>query len=387
LLSKRFLQISKHNLTSKHEASAKRRKSRLLWYLLPIFLQIVGGLIVYFSLRNSNPTTAKNALWVGIILSTVTAVIVMYLYQGYQADMAAALDRIATGGGQVISTAYGHLEYADVGSGYPILAIHGAGGGYDQGVIISEMLLGDNDFRVIAPSRFGFLNTPLPDREGNRPSSFAAQADAYADLLDKLNIKKVAVFGFSAGGPSSIEFALRHPDKTSALVLVSAVVHKEPPMSSMDDIIHNGLFKSDFAFWLLGKYFQPQLISFLGMTPEVQAKLTSDERSWLSDTLIPSMFPISQRQPGMVNDRINFASINYPLEQINVPTLVVNAKDDTLVNASHSLDAVQKIPNAKHIEYDSGGHVLMTHHQDTKSAIIDLVMRHGEVTEESVTVR
>jgi pimeloyl-ACP methyl ester carboxylesterase len=145
-------------------------------------------------------------------------------------------------------------------------------------------------------------------------------------------------------------------------------------MSFMDDVIHNGLFKSDFAFWLLGKYFEPQLISFLGMTQEVQAKLTSDDRSRLSDTLIPSMFPISQRQPGMVNDRINFASINHPVEQINVPTLVVNAKDDTLVNASHSLYAVQKIPNAKHIEYDSGGHVLMMHHQDAKSATIDFLM-------------
>jgi len=293
--------------------------------------------------------------------------------------MAFAQDRITKGGSQVINTTYGPLEYADLGQGYPVLALHGAGGGYDQGLIISKMFLGDNDFRVIAPSRFGFLHTPLPDSEGNsnqKSSSFAAQADAYADLLDKLNIKKVAVVGFSAGGPSSIEFALRHPDKTSVLVLVSAVIHQEPPMGFMDDIIHYGFFKSDFAFWLVAKYFQPQLISFLGITPEVQAKLTPDERYWLSDTLIPFMFPISQRQPGMANDRINFILINYPLEQINVPTLVVHAKDDTLVNPSHSLYAAQKIPNAKHIEFDSGGHVLLLHHQDVKSATMDLLTQH-----------
>lgn len=381
-------------MTSRHEAPTRRSR---LWYLLPIFLQVIGGLVVYFSLRNSSPKTAKNALWVGIILSAVTAVIVIYLYQSYQADMAAAQDRIAAGGSQVINTAYGPLEYADVGSGYPVLAVHGAGGGYDQGVLLSKAFFGEdiNQFRIIAPSRFGFLHTPLPNNNNDgssnnnqeSPSSFAAQADAYADLLNNLDINQVAVVGISAGGPSSIEFALRHPDKTSALILVSAVIHKEPPMQFMDNIIHNDLFKSDFAFWFMGKYFQPQLLSFLGLTPETQAKLTPDEKAWISETFIPSMDPISQRQPGMLNDRINFVSINYPLEQINVPTLVVYAKDDTLVNPSHSIYAVEKIPNVKHIEFDSGGHALMGHHQDVNSATTEFMMQQNIIGEESVQAR
>jgi NADPH2:quinone reductase len=176
----------------------------------------------------------------------------------------------------------------------------------------------------------------------------------------------------------------RHPEKTSVLVLTSAVVHKEPPMQFMDNVILNGFFKSDFAFWLIGKYFQPQLLSFLGTTPEAQAKLTSEEKSWISDTFIPSMNPISQHQPGMLNDRINFILINYSLGQIDLPTLVIQAKDDTLVNPSHSLYAAEKIPNAKHIEFDSGGHVLLGHHQDTKSAIIDFLTQNKIITEKSV---
>jgi 2-hydroxy-6-oxonona-2,4-dienedioate hydrolase len=358
-------------MTSKHEPPTKRRRDVLLWYLLPVFLQVIGGLIAYFSLRNSNPTIAKNSLWIGIILTMVSVIIIIYLYEGYQSDMAAAQESIAIGGSQVIdTTAYGPLEYADVGSGYLVLVIHGAGGGYDQGLILSKMLLDDNEFRVIAPSRFGFLNTPLPDNNGSNKSSFAAQADAYADLLDNLNIEKVAVVGFSAGGPSSIEFALRHHDKISALVLVSAVVHQEPPMEFIDNVVHNGLFKSDFAFWFMGKYLEPQLLSFLGVNPETQAELSPEERSWISETFIPSMDLISKRQPGMLNDRINFESIDYSIEQINLPTLVVNAKDDTLVNSSHSLYAVEKIPNAQHIEFDSGGHVLLGHHQDTNQRLL-----------------
>jgi pimeloyl-ACP methyl ester carboxylesterase len=78
--------------------------------------------------------------------------------------------------------------------------------------------------------------TPLTTNPHLQP-----RTNPYANLLDKLNIKKVAVLGFSAGGPSSIEFVLRHPDKTSVLVLVAAVVHKEPPMGPMDYVIHYGL--------------------------------------------------------------------------------------------------------------------------------------------------
>ena len=105
------------------------------------------------------------------------------------------------------------------------------------------------------------------------------------------------------------------------------------------------------------------------MLLEVQAKLTPEDRSWISDSFLPSLNPISSRQSGMLNDRINFVSIGYPVEKVSVPTLIVNAKDDTLVDPSHSAYAVEKIPGVRHIEFESGGHVLLGHHNDTSSAV------------------
>jgi pimeloyl-ACP methyl ester carboxylesterase len=86
----------------------------------------------------------------------------------------------------------------------------------------------------------------------------------------------------------------------------------------------------------------------------------------------------------MLNDSINFASINYALKQISVPTLGIHATDDTLVNASHSLYAAEKIPNATHIEFDTGGHVLIGHHQDTKSATVDFLRQNNITAEKSL---
>jgi len=41
------------------------------WYLLPIFFQIIGGVIAYFILRNDDPKKAKNCLWLGIVLTAI----------------------------------------------------------------------------------------------------------------------------------------------------------------------------------------------------------------------------------------------------------------------------------------------------------------------------
>ena len=42
-----------------------------LWFLLPIFFGIIGGIIAYFILRNDDPKKAKNCLYLGIILAII----------------------------------------------------------------------------------------------------------------------------------------------------------------------------------------------------------------------------------------------------------------------------------------------------------------------------
>lgn len=89
------------------------------------------------------------------------------------------------------------------------------------------------------------------------------------------------------------------------------------------------------------------------------------------------MYPISQRQPGILNDRIIQSSLDYPLDQINVPTLVIYAKDDILVNPSHGQYAAQKIPNAKVIALDSGGHILIGQHEMVRSEVVKFLKQHA----------
>jgi pimeloyl-ACP methyl ester carboxylesterase len=83
------------------------------------------------------------------------------------------------------------------------LLLHGAGGGYDQGLWLGKLALGDG-YKFVAVSRYGYLRTPIPPN-----ASIQRQAAAYRDLLDGLNVQKVVVVGVSAGGPSAMQFAKR----------------------------------------------------------------------------------------------------------------------------------------------------------------------------------
>ena len=41
------------------------------WFLLPIILGLIGGIIAYFVLRQDDPKKAKNCLYLGIILAII----------------------------------------------------------------------------------------------------------------------------------------------------------------------------------------------------------------------------------------------------------------------------------------------------------------------------
>jgi len=83
----------------------------------------------------------------------IAAVAVAVTYLVYRRDIDRSFERIATGS-QVVQTPCGPIEYASAGEGDPVLVVHGAGGGFDQGMDIAKGLTASG-MRVIAMSRFG----------------------------------------------------------------------------------------------------------------------------------------------------------------------------------------------------------------------------------------
>ena len=159
----------------------------------------------------------------------------------YRRDMRAVRERIARLESRVARTACGPIGYARAGDGYPVLVVHGNAGGFDQGLMLAGWTIAPG-FQVIAPSRFGYPGSPMPPL-----ASVAMHADAFAVLLDALAIERAAVVGYSAGSASALQFAVCHPDRVSALVLVEPVAPGKGPV--MPKPIFTVFSKSDVIYW------------------------------------------------------------------------------------------------------------------------------------------
>lgn len=306
------------------------------------------------------------ALAIGLFVGGLSA----WTYTTCHRDIEQARARVASGS-RIAETACGPIEYAVVGDGPPLLAIHGAGGGYDQGLDLAGALPA-RGFRVIAVSRFGYLQTPLPD-----DATAAAQADAHACLLDALDIPRAAVLGASAGSPSSVQFALRHPDRVTALVLLVPALYvprgEDAPSlrtPSGTEFLFDTALKSDFVFWAALRVARRTMLeAILATPPERVDEASAAEQARVAE-ILAHILPVSPRRLGLLNDASVTSSLErYPLERLTTPTLIVSAEDDLFGTYDVARYTAGQIPGARFIGYAEGGHILVGHHEDLMAEI------------------
>lgn len=273
-----------------------------------------------------------------------------------------------------VALASGVLEYARTGRGAAVLALHGAMGGYDQGLLLARATLGDvGDFDVVAPSRPAYRGTPLDS--GRSPED---QADLYAELLDALGIGRVIVLAVSGGGPSAIEFAARHPGRCRALVLVSACTGRldvpEEYRGKVDRMVRlAGFAPFRWLTALMGRFAPEKALARSIEDPGVLAQTLADPQSgplirWLQQSTMNHM---AERMPGTINDIRNGAAITaLPMERIASPALVIHGAADRVVPPSHGEEAARRIPGARLLAIAGGEHVcLFTHLADIRQRV------------------
>jgi pimeloyl-ACP methyl ester carboxylesterase len=268
----------------------------------------------------------------------------------------AARAAVATGS-TVIATRSGDMEYAEAGSGLPVLMLHGTGGGFDQGLGFVRRLWDGGGFRVIAPSRFGYLRTAFP-----ADASTAAQADALVDLLDHLGIDRLPVMGGSAGALPAIEFAIRHPGRCAGLVAIvpAAFAPGRPPMrpNAVGAAIMRHALRSDLLFWAGMQLAEDRMIATLLATDPALVHAAAPEEQARVRAILRSILPISARVQGLLNDGALAGSpAPQALERITAPTLAISLDDDRFLTADAARHIGATVPGARVVIYPTGGHV------------------------------
>ncbi|GAB6036550.1 alpha/beta hydrolase [Fundidesulfovibrio butyratiphilus] len=251
----------------------------------------------------------------------------------------------------IVETARGPVEYADRGQGPVVLVVHGGPGGYDQGLILGEMPR-KNGFRIIAPSRPGYLGTPL-----SAGASAQEQGDMLAALLDALNIPRAMVLGASGGGPGAYQLAQRHPDKVRALVVIDGISRNYDKGDSIS-AVEEWMYLSKPGQWLMGFFFKHFPAAVVKSFLQTESTLDKHEigrrvREILGDAnkfaLVDAMFKtmsdrFAERKAGANNDLAMGAAIDkLPLDKVACPTLLVHGDADNDVpprDAQYAHDAI-----------------------------------------------
>ena len=321
-------------------------------------------------------SAARRGLLTLLALALVSAALL--IGWRFDIDMQRARARAAQGS-VLLQTRCGPIEYQEAGTGVPLLAVHGSGGGHDQGMAFAGVLA-EQGIRVIAMSRFGYLRTPMP-----ADASAAAQADAHVCLLDALGIRQAAVMGGSAGAPSALQMAIRHPDRVSALVLLVPLTYKPPTQADsappMPPWVENTMMRligSDFLFWAALHVARDQVIKVVLATPPELLTAASPQERARVNAMLENILPVSARAEGLRSDTAVGKHLTpSPLESIHLSTLVISARDDRYGTYASAQYTAGLIAGAKFIGFDAGGHTWVGHDDEVMAEIVKLLVPPG----------
>ena len=305
----------------------------------------------------------------------ILALVASSIWWRFDGDLERARERSAQRSA-LIETRCGPIEVQQSGAGVPLLVVHGSGGGHDQGMAFAGTLA-QRGIRVIAMSRFGYLRTPMP-----ADASAAAQADAHVCLLDALGLHRAAVMGGSAGAPSALQMAIRHPDRVSALILLVPLTYKPPtqadsaaPMPAWVEATMTRLIGSDFLFWAALHVARDEVIKTVLATPPELVATASPREQARVNAMLDNILPVSARAEGLRSDTAVGKHLTpAPLESIRAPTLVVSARDDRYGTFAGAAYTASRIAGTKFIGFDTGGHTWVGHDEEVMSEIVTLLV-------------
>jgi pimeloyl-ACP methyl ester carboxylesterase len=220
------------------------------------------------------------------------------------------------------ATVYGLKMYYEIhGSGRPLVLLHGGGSTIMStfGRILPELA---KKHQVIAVELQAHGHTPDIDR----PLSFEQDADDVVALLKQLIIEKADLMGFSNGGTTCLQIALRHPERVNKLVLASTTYKRDGMQPGFWEGMRNASLEN---------MPEPLKQAYLKANPEPEG--------------LRAMFDRDVARMAAFKD-----ISDTDIQAIQAPALVING-DAEVVRAEHAMALAHALPHAK-LAILPGGH-------------------------------
>ena len=243
------------------------------------------------------------------------------------------------------------IHYGDVGSGDPIVLLHGAGPGADAWgnfrFNVDDLATRHRLLLVDLP-RFGRSDKVRTDRP-----RLDFLADAVAAFIDALEIERVHLIGNSLGGQAAMKLAIDRPERVGKVVVIGS----------------NAISKSAFApmptegVRQIAAYYQGD-----GPSPERMRRLLETlvfDTSRITDELVADRYAASIDPETMALNRDGHwprQSLDKDLGRLTNPTLIVWGQDDRASPIDAALQMLRVIPDARLHVFNRCGHWAQVEH-------------------------
>lgn len=307
----------------------------------------------------------KRALKWALVL--VGAGLLALLLIGWQRDLDPAdlQAKYANGASQFLDVGGGLLVHArdqGRGDGEAIVLLHGSNASLQTWEPWVKRL--GTKYRVISLDQIGHgLTGPNPSDDYS-PAAFVETLDR---TLAKLGVAHFALAGSSMGGAVAWHYALAHPEKVDALILVDAAgapVAESTALPIGVRVAQTPLVR--------------QLAEFV--TPRSLVEQTLREglynQSVIDDQMIDRywellLYPGNRRATMLRNSRKKDVADRATLSRLHMPVLILWGKEDRLIPVAAARWFVKAMPQAQQIVYPGVGHVPMEEAADRSASDVD----------------
>ncbi|MFJ9381252.1 alpha/beta fold hydrolase [Streptomyces sp. NPDC101455] len=257
-------------------------------------------------------------------------------------------------------------NYQDVGTGDPVLLLHGSGPGVSA---YANWRLTMRDlsprFRLLAPDLAGFGYSEVPDDSTYSREVWLQQI---VDFLDAMGVEKAHVIGNSFGGSMALALAISHPERVDRIVLMGSVGVPFELTPGLD------------AVWGYEPSFEA-MRTLMRDTFAYNGSLVTDDlvesryrASLRTQAAYESMFPAPRQRwvDAMAHSEADIRGIEHP-------TLMVHGRDDKVIPLATSLTMLEWIDDSRLHVLGRCGHWTQIEHAASFAELVTGFLTEAEL--------